>query len=82
METTLTLNLEPVIFEKIKNYASAKKLNLSNIVETYLLSLITRTKSDDIEISPFVKSMSCGIKIPTDLDYKKEYSDYLMEKYK
>jgi len=28
-----------------------------------------------MEISPFVKSMSCGVKIPTDLDYKKEYTD-------
>lgn len=39
-------------------------------------------KNDDFEISPFVKSISTGTSLPADLDYKKEYSDYLMEKYK
>jgi len=38
--------------------------------------------SDDIEISPFVKSMATGVNIPTDFDYKKEYGDYLAHKYK
>jgi hypothetical protein len=83
MESTLTLNMEPMIFEKIKNYASARKMSLSNMVETYLQSLVTtKTESDDIEISPFVRSLSCGVKIPANLNYKKEYSDYLMKKYK
>jgi len=82
MEATLTLNIEPTLFEEVKNYASVKKISLSNIVETYLKSLVTKTPNDDIEISPFVKSLSCGVKIPTDLNYKKEYSSYLIEKYK
>jgi hypothetical protein len=38
--------------------------------------------SDDIEISPFVKSMATGVNIPADFDYKKEYGDYLTQKYK
>jgi hypothetical protein len=38
--------------------------------------------SDDIEISPFVKSMATGVNIPADFDYKKEYGDYLTHKYK
>ena len=42
----------------------------------------TLTLNNAIEISPFVKSMSCGVKIPADLNYKKEYSNYLIEKYK
>jgi hypothetical protein len=38
--------------------------------------------SDDIEISPFVKSMATGINIPADFDYEKEYGAYLTQKYK
>jgi hypothetical protein len=34
------------------------------------------------EISPFVKSMSTGSSMPIDLNYKEEYSNYLIEKYK
>ena len=39
-------------------------------------------KNNDIEISPFVKSLSSGIDIPADYDYKKERADYLDQKYK
>jgi hypothetical protein len=39
-------------------------------------------ETDDIEISPFVKSMATGVKVPADFDYKKEYGDYLSNKYK
>ncbi|MEX8548004.1 MAG: DUF6364 family protein [Mucilaginibacter sp.] len=38
--------------------------------------------SNIIKISPFVKSLSSGTKIPVDLDYKKEYANYLIEKYR
>jgi hypothetical protein len=55
------------------------------LIEAYLKSLIDKGKQNqenDIEISPFVKSMRSGVKIPADLDYKKAYCDYLEEKYK
>jgi len=35
-----------------------------------------------LQISPFVKSMSTGVNIPADLDYKTEYVNRLNEKYK
>lgn len=82
MDTKLTLKLNQEVIEKAKEYASDKKLSLSRIVEFYLQSLTREYKKDDFEISPFVKSISTGKSIPVDLDYKKEYSDYLMEKYK
>ncbi|PKD19981.1 hypothetical protein APR41_14975 [Salegentibacter salinarum] len=82
MDTKLTLKLNQEVIEKAKKYASEKKLSLSRIVEFYLQSLTTDSKKDDFEISPFVKSISTGTSIPADVDYKKEYSDYLMEKYK
>lgn len=37
---------------------------------------------DDIQISPFVKSLSPSVKLPSDLDYKKAVGDYLEQKHK
>ena len=77
------MNLYQEIIEKAKIFASQKKVSLSRIIENYLNSLTNDSKNDNsIEISPFVKSLSSGKKMPTDLDYKKEYSEHLMNKYK
>ncbi|WP_268034098.1 DUF6364 family protein [Algoriphagus sp. PAP.12] len=82
MDTKLTLKLNKDVIEKAKEYASNKKMSLSRIIETYLQSLTSENENSDLEISPFVKSISTGVEIPADLDYKKEYSDFLIEKYK
>lgn len=82
MDTKLTLKLNQKIIEKAKEYASNKKISLSRLIESYLQSLTTENDNSEFEISPFVKSIATGTQIPTDLDYKKDYSDYLMEKYK
>ncbi len=83
METKLTLKLDKEIIQQAKEYASSKKLSLSKIVEAYLQALAKEKKGEvDIKISPFVKSLSSGTKISADLDYKKEYSNHLTEKYK
>lgn len=82
MDTKLTLKLDQEIFEKAKHYASEKKISLSRIVENYLNSLTSDKENNDIQISPFVKSLSSGIEIPADYDYKKDRADYLEQKYK
>lgn len=85
MDTKLTLKLDKFVIDKAKEYASSHKRSLSRMIESYLKSLIDKDSpgsKDDIEISPFVKSMTTGVKIPADLDYKKAYGDYLSEKYK
>jgi len=85
MDTKLTLKLDKYVIDKAKDYASTHKRSLSRIIESYLRSLISKKDpkdSDDIEISPFVKSMATGVNIPADFDYKKEYGDYLTHKYK
>lgn len=54
------------------------------MIESYLRTLIDEDLSDsedELEISPFVKSMKTGINMPTNFDYKKEYGNYLAEKY-
>ncbi|WP_430909471.1 DUF6364 family protein [Maribacter sp. 2-571] len=82
MDAKLTLKLNQKIIEKAKLYASDKKMSLSRIVESYLQSLTSENNGSELEISPFVKSIATGTKIPVNLDYKKEYSDFLIEKYK
>ena len=82
MDTKLTLKLDQEIIEKAKHYASEKKLSLSRIIENYLNSLTSDKTNSDLQISPFVKSLSSGIRIPADYDYKKERADYLEQKYK
>ncbi|MCB0497077.1 MAG: hypothetical protein KDC79_13135 [Cyclobacteriaceae bacterium] len=82
MDTKLTLKLNQRVIEKAKKYASNKKVSLSRIIEAYLQSLTSEVENSNFDISPFVKSIATGVEISADLDYKKEYSDYLMEKYK
>lgn len=85
MDTKLTLKLDKFVIDKAKDYASSNKRSLSRIIESYLRSLISQDDpedKDDIQISSFVKSMSTGVSIPADLDYKKEYSNYLSDKHK
>jgi hypothetical protein len=83
METKLTLRLSDNVIERAKNYARSHKISLSKIIETYLDS-ITKQKEDmkKISITPLVESLSGVIDLPADFDYKKEYRDYIDEKYK
>jgi len=85
MDTKLTIKLDKYVIDRAKDYASSHKRSLSRLIESYLKSLVIQNslnENDEIQISPFVKSLSSGVNIPTDLDYKKEYSTYLTEKYK
>lgn len=82
MDKKLTLKLNQQVIEKAKEYASDKKVSLSRIIEAYLQALTSEGASSEFEISPFVKSIATGREIPADIDYKKEYVEYLIEKYK
>jgi len=85
MDTKLTLKLDKNVIEQAKKYASSHKRSLSRLIESYLKSLVNQEElsyTEDIQISPFVKSMSTGINIPVGLDHKAEYSNYLEEKHK
>lgn len=81
MDTKLTLKLDKDIIEKAKAYASDQQVSLSKLVENYL-NYLTSNKPKEISISPFVKSLTSGTTIPADYDYKKDYRDYLEEKYR
>jgi hypothetical protein len=85
MDTKLTIKLDKNVIDKAKDYASSNKKSLSRLIESYLKSLVIQDDTGDdteIRISPFVKSIADGTSIPADLNYKKDYTDHLIEKYK
>ena len=77
MHTKLTLKFNQEVIKKAKLYASEKKVSLSRLIENYLNSLTSDKSKNELEISPFVKSLTSGVKIPADYDYKKDRADYL-----
>ena len=83
METKLTLRLNDNVIERAKNYARSHKISLSKMIESYLDS-ITKQKEEEnkIPITPLVDSLSGVIDLPSDFDYKRNYRDYLENKYK
>ncbi len=81
MDTKLTLKLEQSVIEKAKDYAKKQQTSLSRLIENYLLNITNEEESEE-KITPLVKSLSGIIDLPNDLDYKKEYADYLSNKYK
>jgi len=81
MDTKLTLKLEDGVIEKAKEYAKDRKTSLSKLVENYLQKIT----SDDVKkekITPLVKSLSGILDLSTDYNHKKDYTDYLINKYK
>jgi hypothetical protein len=81
MDTKLTLKLNESIIEKAKVYARLHKTSLSGIIENFLQKL-TDEENEKKQITPLVKSLSGIIELPNDAGYKKDYSDFLISKYK
>jgi hypothetical protein len=79
MDTKLTLKLDNAVIEQAKNYAKDKNTSLSKLIETYLGKLVE--PSDDMEVTPFVKSISGVVDLPKNFDVKKKYKKHLINKY-
>ncbi|WP_262151102.1 DUF6364 family protein [Chryseobacterium foetidum] len=81
MDSKLTLKLNENVIERAKKYALSNEISLSRLVENYLSSL-TSEQNDEVEISPFVKSISSGKSIPLDVEKSSSRHDYFDQKYK
>jgi len=83
MDSKLTLKLDTSVIEKAKEYAKKNEISLSRLIENYLASLTQKVKTKkEIEITPLVKSLSGIVQLDENVDEKKIYGDYLLEKYK
>ena len=81
MNTKLTLTIEHTVIEKAKKYANGKGRSLSDIVENYLKAVTKEDHNETIELTPIVQSLKGTFKAPKNIDYKKELSKRLTEKY-
>lgn len=81
MNTKLTLTIEQSVIEKAKKYANNKGRSLSSIIENYLKIITKEEVVSDIKLTPIVKSLKGSFKAPKNLNYKKEISKRLSEKY-
>ena len=85
MDAKLTLKFDKQVVENAKKYAVKNNKSLSRIIESYLKLLTSKEKNEDVEeiiITDFVKSLSIKVELPTEYNYKEDYSDYLNKKYK
>lgn len=80
MDTKLTLKINKSTIDSAKRYAKERETSLSKMIENYLQALTNKQEKVDA-VSPLVESISGVIK-PLDSNYKKEYTDYLSDKYK
>ena len=81
MGTKLTLSLDDKVIEEAKRFAKRQHRSLSKLVEGYLRQ-VTKSESAEEAITPLVAELS-GVLSPAKVDkHKKEYADYLAEKYR
>lgn len=80
MDTKLTLKLDNTIIEQAKTYAKNKNTSLSKLIESYLGLLVNPEVNQ--EVTPLVKSLSGVLDLPKNVDYKKDYKQHILNKYK
>ncbi len=81
MNTKLTLTIEQTVIEKAKKYAKGKERSLSSLIENYLKALTKESDSNEMELTPIVKSLKGSFTAPKNFDYKQELTKRLSEKY-
>ena len=79
MNTKLTLTVEKTIIEKAKAYARKTGRSLSDIIESYLESLVEDESGQ--QISAKLKKISGSVKLPGDFDEEAELRAYYEKKH-
>lgn len=81
--------MDSEVIEAAKIYAKAQGRSLSALVESYLVLVakkkdksVTEDPLDKFPITPFVESLGTKTNLPANWDYREEYTNYLIEKYK
>lgn len=79
MATKLTLTVDKSVIEKAKAYAKKTGRSLSEIIESYLESIVEADKTQPV--SAKLKSIVGAIKLPKDFDEEKELRSYYEKKH-
>jgi len=80
MATKLILTVEKEIVDQAKAYARKNGRSLSDLVESYLKSLVQK-EINPIKMSSDVKKLLGSVKTPKFFDYKKDLGSVLSDKY-
>ena len=79
MKEKLTLSIDEEKIKKIKQYSKEEGISISKIVEETIDNIIEKPSSKKLDAS---KLIGLSGKARKDFDWKKEHTEYLMEKYK
>jgi Family of unknown function (DUF6364) len=79
MTTKLTLTVEKAVIERAKMYAKSTGRSLSEIIETYLMTITEEGTGDNL--SPKLKSIVGVVSLPDDFDEKMELRAALEKKH-
>ncbi len=76
MNKKLTLLLDESVISQAKDYAESHQETLSGMVEKYFKYLTVKTLKKPKKTAKDIEALVGIIKIPRDLDVKKEYRQY------
>jgi hypothetical protein len=80
MKTRLNLTIENALLSHVKEYAAAKEVSVSQIVEDYFESLVKPTTKRPTNIIELIDQLQTP-KIEDNIDLKKSYYEERTEKY-
>ncbi len=81
MNTKLTLSLDHDIIEQAKEFAQSQHQSLSKLIEGYLRQ-VTKGREVGASLPPLVAKLSGVLDARTIDNHKREYADYLADKYR
>jgi uncharacterized membrane protein YgaE (UPF0421/DUF939 family) len=82
MNTKLTLKSDRKTIEKTMKQAKKNNQSHSSIVENDFKRVISQNTNSPDEDTPIVKDLKGIIKLDKEYDLHKDYTDYLIKKYK
>jgi hypothetical protein len=83
MNVKLTLTVDKAVIMKAKIAAHKSGRSLSNMVETYLKTQISKEEAEQQPpYSPLISSLKGSIPLPEVIDYKEELKSSLTKKYR
>jgi hypothetical protein len=80
MSTKLTLTVQKDIIALAKAYANKKGRSLSELIESYLKTLVQKDVIEN-DLSPNVKRLLGSVKAPKNFDYKKALEENINKRH-
>lgn len=83
MTTKLTLSMDKAIIDKAKDYANKTGRSLSNLVASYLETLVESDRDyNAASMPPKLRKLFGAVQLPANLDHRKEIRKILTSKSK